>query len=108
MPIDTELQSRVTAIVADVLGYEPHELSAEQNFFHIRAAFQHMTSGNRWELDGDGRFTAATRTQLAQEFPFLKPKLEATSFQTPYDLLTVGHIVEFVALAESKALAAKG
>ena len=120
MTLDPELQAKVTAIVADVLGYEPEEVSEDQNFFHdlggesidvidlqfrvekelgIRAAFQHMISGNRWELDGDGRFTAGTRARLGEEFPFLKGGIDEDKLHTPYDLLTVRSIAEFVALA---------
>jgi acyl carrier protein len=120
MAVDTELQTKVIAIVADVLGYESDEITVEQNFFHdlggesidmidlqfrvekelgIRAAFQHMMSGSRWDLDGDGRFTSETRAHLGEEFPFLNPGLEAGRLQMPYDLMTIHLIAEFVELA---------
>jgi len=128
MPNENELLPQVIAIVAEVLGLDAEEVSPEQNFFHdlggesidvldlqfrvekdlgIRIQFQEMFSATRWSLDDQGRFTEETCAKLGDEFPFLESGLEADEFKTPYDLLTVRLIAQFVELAERTAAAAK-
>lgn len=128
MSADPVLLEKVRNIVADVLGVDLEDATPERNFFHdlggesidvldlqfrvekdlgIRMQFQEMFSASRWPLDDQGRFTPETRERLGVEFPFLKPRLQSNDFQTPYDLLTVGQIADFVAVAGAAVTAGK-
>jgi len=120
MPTTPELLNHISSIVAEVLGLDPDEVTPQQNFFKdlggesidildlqfrvekelgIRVQFQEMLSANRWVLDDQGRFTAETRMNLGDTFPFLKRPLENEQVQTPQDLLTIEAIAEFVEFA---------
>lgn len=116
MPVDPELQTKIIAVVADVLAHEPEDVTPGQNFFHdlggesidvldlqfqiekqlgIRAPFQEMLSANHLTLDDAGRLAEAARMQLAKDFPFLQSSLD--DCRTPYDLFTVTNIAAFIA-----------
>lgn len=128
MPNDNEMLIRISALVAEVLGLDAEEVSPEQNFFHdlggesidvldlqfriekelgVRMQFREMFSPSRWSLDEEGRFTEETRSRLGEEFPFLRADVEKNEFQTPYDVLTIERIAQFVELAGTTAAAAK-
>ncbi len=119
-----ELQPLVTRIVAETLCLETDEVTPEARFFADldgesidlldlqfriekdlhRAMDLNDTFGSRIELDQTGEVTPASLEWLRRTYPFLAvDALERPiTSERLKDLLTVGTIAEFAALAASR------
>src|SRR5437016_3946779 len=110
MPTDAAVFEKVNAILADILGVDPHEMTAETSFVDalqgesiellefgfrcerelgVRVRFRDLTDS--LSVGDDGMLTQESLDRLQQRFPLLETRHWAgRKFQRPFELLTVG------------------